>query len=249
MNSLPEAVPDVALLLSLEIEELAGLVLTFAKKQSQNSMLHHGNFVSSLFTANIAGHKYSHNPEIEVAISEAWNWLEVQGLLIPASGMNGGNGWRILSRRARTMNASNDVQKYAKARWIPKEVLHPRIADKVWAAFIRSEFDVAAFLAMKAVEIFVREAGGFSAGDIGTALMRSAFHEDTGPLTDKSAEKSERQARSSLFAGAIGSYKNPHSHRDVDINEPEEAMEIVLLANHLLRIVEQRQRANATGKP
>ena len=33
--------------------------------------------------------------------------------------------------------------------------------------------------------------------------MRSAFHEDTGPLTDKSAERSERQARSSLFAGAI----------------------------------------------
>jgi uncharacterized protein (TIGR02391 family) len=93
---------------------------------------------------------------------------------------------------------------------------------------------------MKGVEVHVREAGGFSASDIGTDLMRKAFHEDNGPLTDKSVEKSERQARSSLFSGAIGSYKNPHSHREVDLNNPNEAMEIVLLANHRLRIVDGR---------
>lgn len=178
--------------------------------------------------------------EIEVAVAEAWNWLEVQGLLVPAPGTNGANGWRVLSRKAQKLSPSDDVRQFAKSRWIPKEMLHHRIADKVWAAFIRSEFDVAAFQAMKAVEIYVREAGKFDAGDIGTDLMRKAFHEENGPLTDKSAERSERQARSSLFAGAIGSYKNPHSHRDVDINGPEEAMEIVLLANHLLRIVDGR---------
>jgi hypothetical protein len=37
----------------------------------------------------------------------------------------------------------------------------------------------------------------------------------TGPLTDKGVEPGERQARSDLFAGAIGSYKNSQSHRDV----------------------------------
>lgn len=241
-QSLPEMIP-LELLLTMEPEELAGFVLLSIK--ADTSLLHQANFTSSLFQGwNQGGHKYhGRNAEVEVAIAEAWNWLEVQGLLVPAPGTNGANGWKIFSRRARKIESTEDVKAFAKSRIVRKEALHPRIADKVWAAFIRAEFDVAAFLAMKAVEVFVREAGGFDDSDIGQALMRRAFHEDTGPLTDLTSERSERQARSSLFAGAIGCYKNPHSHRDVDINDFDEAMEIVMLANHLLRIVDGRLRA------
>jgi uncharacterized protein (TIGR02391 family) len=247
MNSLPEAVPDVEYLLSLPVEELAILVLRFAEKQGQRGMVHLGNFQSSLFRPNMGGHKYETNKdgEIELAVSEAWSWLEVQGLLISAPGTNGGTGWRVLSRKARAMKTDDDLRKYAKSRKINKDILNSRIAETVWSAFMRSEFDVAAFQAMKAVEVAVREAAGYGADEIGVSLMRKAFHEDTGPLTDLTAEKSERQARSALFAGAIGSYKNPHSHRDVDIQEADEAWEIVLLANHLLRIVDQRKAAIA----
>lgn len=124
---------------------------------------------------------------------------------------------------------------------VPALLFHPMIVKKALPALRREEFDTAVFLAFKAVEVNVRRIGRFPADLVGTALMRKAFDVDNGPLTDSEAPKAEREARAHLFSGAIGCYKNPHSHRDVDLTFPE-AFEMLLLASHLLRLLE-RQKA------
>jgi hypothetical protein len=49
------------------------------------------------------------------------------------------------------MESEADFKSSKLANLLPKEILHPKIADPVWRAFTRGEFDVAVFQAMKAV--------------------------------------------------------------------------------------------------
>ena len=72
--------------------------------------------------------------------------------------------------------------------------------------------------------------------------MRTAFHPDTGPLSDPSLVSAERESEMHLFAGAVGHAKNPPSHRDVNLTR-QEAARLIVLASHLLAILEQRLEA------
>jgi len=107
-----------------------------------------------------------------------------------------------LSRRAKKFESEAEFADYAVARMLQREVLHPKIAERVWMAFMRGEFDVAAFQAMKAVEVAVREGSGLPDSLIGTKLMQEAFR-DKGPLADMTAEAGERQGRMQLLIGLL----------------------------------------------
>ena len=251
MYELPHAIPDPQVLLNLQPEELGGKILFLLRKRNEQPNrapqdFIFANLIDDLWPTNYLPNYQPPYPtqmrgEIDLAISEAWAWLIAQALLVPRPGVHGGTDSRVLSRRALRFENETDFANFAISRMLPKEALHPRLADKVWSAFMRSEFDVAVLQAMKAVEVSVREAAALPSSNVGVSLMRAAFNPTTGPLTDPLAEAAEKEARANLFAGAIGSYKNPHSHRDVNLSDPKEAVEIIMLANHLLRIVDARK--------
>lgn len=243
MATLLSVVPDVDVLAALAPEELAEIVLRLAHERQHNNLVHLQAIASDIHGSpeTTGGYPQNRKRDAELALAEAWNWLTVQGLLIPEPGTNGNNGWMLLSRRARSILADGSFKTYARSLAFPKALLHPSIADEVWLDIVRGDLETAVFKSFRAVEVAVRQVGHFADTDIGTVLVRKAFDKTTGPLSDLQQPEAEREALAHLFAGAIGSYKNPHSHRTVSISDATEAQEMVVLASHLLRIVDSRQ--------
>ena len=228
--------PDQDILLALEPEELAGYLIEHLNSLMEGEKRHLNRYNFTLANG-LTGYPSKDPEEVVRAVTEAWMWLEREGFLAPRPGSAGSDSV-FITRRGKKLTSRIDFEKFRKANILPKEILHPVIALKVWATFIRGEYDTAVFQAFKEVEVMVREKANLATEDIGVKLMRKAFDETNGPLRDKSRPESERQAMAHLFAGAMGYFKNPASHRTVPIQGADEAVEMIVLASHLLRIVE-----------
>jgi len=248
-RSLSSLVPNAADLLALEVEELGGVLLVHLNVAGsptvQNGLISQHNFFSSFNQSNPYPPEYGKSqPEVSRALMEAWSWLESEGFLTrdPSQPLP----WFVISRRGQRLKSREDFEAYRKTSLLPKGQLHPLIASEVYPAFLRGKYDTAIFEAFREVEVAVREAGKFGPDDYGTELMREAFKPSEkkgqgitpGPLTDTKLPVAEQEAMSNLFAGAIGLYKNPQSHRHVPTHA-EEAAEVIVFASHLLRLVDR----------
>lgn len=239
---LRQQIQNVDVLLDLEPEEFGAHIVEAIKRDAGRMSLPDHVRIAFYPDAGpeIDGFPRNRANDAQSAIYEAWAWLEAQGFLIWPDGANGRNGWRVLSRRAARLSPG-EYPDFAAARAIPHGVFHESIRAEVWSDFVRGRYASAVFHACRQVEIAVREAAQIEENVIGVGLMRLAFNPNNGALTDMESEIAEREARAHLFAGFYGSYRNPVAHRDVNIDDPIEALEIIFLASHLLRIVEARE--------
>ena len=193
MAQLDELAQTPETLLALEPEELALLVLReliVQEKQQHVGPPNRHNFSM----------RFKNSPvTVQKAIMEAWAWLESSGCLAQQPQQH--DGWFFVTRCGHQLAESSDTAVFTREHTLPRHLLHPKIEQKVWSAFIRGEYDSAVFEAFKQVEVAMRSAGGFADTDLGVALARKAFQPSTGPLSDKGVVNAEQQAlsRSSLL--------------------------------------------------
>lgn len=234
-------IPEPESLLELAPEELGGIVLQYFNSLpnvESKEMLNPDVFCAEI---GVQGYPQEKREVISMALMEAWVWLEREGLVARQPGNFIGRQY-FITRRGKTLKSKDDFESFRYANLFPQSILNPVIAQKVRPAFLRGEYDTAVFQAFKEVEVAVRSAGGYPDTLFGTNLMRTAFNKENGNLTDGSLPEAERDAMAHFFAGAIGLYKNPQSHRHVMIKEPRETVELIILASHLTNLVEKLKR-------
>lgn len=250
MPKLTQLIPDSGTLNALTAEEVAFKLLQAAEDAAQNGMfteldvigdtalfgLQHGPPQSGQF------YNRAKSGQIMEVLREAWYWLEKNMLIMPATGTNGANGWRVFTRAGRSLlqNPAN-FSDYSRASKFPKELIHPAFREAVWLELARGDYDAAVFKAFRAVEIAVRDAGGYGAAMIGVDLMRNALSPGKGPLAKTSDHKGEQTGLMELFTGAMGTFKNPQSHRTVGLGDPIAAQQMVAYASWLMSVVESRK--------
>ena len=200
MATLTSLIPDVDVLVALAPEELAEVVLRLADERRQNGLTHLQSLASDIHGQPEASNGYPQNrkQDAELALAEAWNWLTVQGLLIPEPGMNGNNGWMLLSRRAKTILANGSFNTYARSLAFPKALLHPSIADEVWLDIVRGDLETAVFKAFRAVEVAVREAGHLPIQTL-DRVDAQGIRQGDWPLSDMQQPEAEREALAHLL--------------------------------------------------
>lgn len=241
-RSIADLFPDVETVLDLEPEELGAAILELWPQIADRSgKAHFNQFIDPIYALNRPEiYPQGSQDRVVVVLAEAWQWLEHEGLILDEPTQSMPSTWYRRTRKGEKLKSRVDVEAYRQASLLPRQLLHAVIEEKAWSTFRRGEYDAAVLLGFKAVEVAVRDACEYGDDLLGKELMRRAFNEEHGPLTDKHTLKAEREAVSHLFAGAIGHAKNPQSHRDNPLRI-DEAARLLMFASYLMDIVDTRR--------
>ncbi|BCL14616.1 hypothetical protein GCM10017556_23550 [Micromonospora sagamiensis] len=173
-------------------------------------------------------------------LAEAWGWLQAKCLIAWSFEDDSDHGFKITRRGHEFLRQGT--------RWL-RAVARldiDLVAELEFTArpqFLRGDYETAAFTAMKEVEVQVRRRAGLSDSLVGTSSFRKRSARLRTPTGTpgcsgaKSLTPASRSPRWSCSRVPLGLFKNPSSHRRVDFTDATEAVEVVLLADLLLRLL------------
>jgi uncharacterized protein (TIGR02391 family) len=150
------------------------------------------------------------------------------------------NGRMVLTEKGKATTERTDFERIRIRGFLREEMLHPLLQGKVYSYFADNDLGTAVFEAFKTVEIEVRGAGHYAEKEVGKTLMFKAFALG-GPLAKSGDDKTDCETLAGLFAGALSRFRNRGAHTNRTFQDVLEAMEELMFASRLLRIVDERR--------
>lgn len=179
--------------------------------------------------------------DVERALRKTYRLLEERELIEADSGINGENGFIVLTAAGAAIQDRVDLEQVRRRAWLQRDMLHTALQGKPYEDFANGHLGEAVYEAFKTVEIAVRDAAGYPDTEFGQSMMMKAFAEN-GPLSLPGEPKTQCDSLAKLFAGAMGRFRNKTAHTRPTYANPLIAIEELMLASRLLRIVDEPGR-------
>lgn len=239
MTPLRALVPEAHSVATMQPADLAGYVLEvlMSADQTKRGIWNRRNFCMQV-SREFSEPGHAAEMQVGIACSSAWAWLEANGFICRHPEQD--NEWYVPTPKGEALRNSQELQTFLTSERLPEQFLQAELLTNVRPLFFQGRLETAVFEAFKTLEVAIRSAAGLGHDLVGVQLASRAFNPEDGQLTDRTAERGERVALMNLMTGALGSYKNPASHRRVEITA-DEARDMIILASHLLKIVEARR--------
>jgi uncharacterized protein (TIGR02391 family) len=112
------------------------------------------------------------------------------------------------------------------------------LRQRVLAPLVAGDYDMAITAAFKAVEVRMRERAGLSTNDFGGRLATKFFQKVAATRLQRADRRGDLSDEERLFEGLFGMYRDRAVHEAPHVDSMEYALEVVVGAAHLLRVVE-----------
>jgi hypothetical protein len=170
--------------------------------------------------------------------AEAVAWLITHDLVAERLESNG-TGWLFPTRLGREILETTSARSGGAALALRAvDLLPPEIRTKVVSPLFSGDFDLAVTAACKAVEVRMRERAGLPTSDFGRRLAKKFFALTTSTALQRPDQHGIVKDEVHLFEGIFGLYRDRAVHEAPHIASAEYALEVIIAAAHLLRIVD-----------
>ena len=135
-------------------------------------------------------------------------------------------------------SSSPDAVPESSPNWFEQLVTDGQLQQASGPLFRDRHFARAVEEAFKCLNNAVKDKSGRNEGD-GASLMQSVFSVNTPILLlnefQSQSERDEQLGYMQIFAGSMTGIRNPRAHDHELVDEPVVALELLVLANHLMR--------------